>query len=399
MMTDYLYQFVIQKREQAIQIKKKYGDESITFADIDLSEIEFELIEWLSKILCSDIYQRNKDEKVYTLFLASLCHISRNGFTQGGILKTIDSYLDYEFDRNKYYYLLKKTLTFFNITVVFEGKDYYQNAIAAQAGIPYNFHKLVFNFSKIFWVWFKNYSQEKKDKVLRSFLAKSKLDELYIYKESDYREMKEIINKLEEYKTNLYYLCLQFNEIFTAVEAYPVVINEFNIESACDDISCKLGYNILTIIKQDVKHLLIQMSEDVGFFKFNKIKNLLSENEKIELPDGTKSFKKQYSLIDFICGQHKIINITYNVSYPNFSLDYLYYIPCNNIIQIENVCIYKSTEIFDISKNGFLDSPHKFIYKDFNGYVYVLHVPAATIVEIDGKLLNNSKKENKLVPR
>src|SRR5665647_1208593 len=93
-----IYKIILERENEQREINSQKGYFQYVFAyeDIDLDDIfRTELIEIFPYIL--EYYNKGFAQKVsvktYKVFLAVLCETAKNGFTQGGILKTIEEYI------------------------------------------------------------------------------------------------------------------------------------------------------------------------------------------------------------------------------------------------------------------------------------------------------------------
>lgn len=385
-----------------IEIKKlEFNEEGyknvkkIQYEHIDLDDIFNDLINIIApSIDYFNVLKNNPVSKqLYRVFIAALCQISKNGFSQGGILKQIDEYIGFEFNRNRYYRLIKSALKSEKIKVLSQEGHKYEATIVYESGIPKKFHKDIFKFFKLYWKWMKGIETEERRDFLRAFVEFKEISDVYVYDKNDYNKMKYYRDQMNYFQEKVIKTCIRLDKIYSEIDKIDYDINEANINDICINISEKLGYNInLVISAEDISKDIIESSHIVGFVKFKKILENLLPNEEITLPTGQKINKDKYYVDNFICGIHIVKNIKYEVIYP-FGLscnDYLQ-LPRDKVIKRNDYYIYTSNNYFEVEVDGYPVNVRELIWNNTDIYIYVGKVPKASCAYIDGFLVNGTE--------
>lgn len=398
---------VITQRIQAqsdLNNEKKLFKDRVSFEDINLDDILDDLIKLIPPILEYNKYFSSISTKIYKVYVAALCEIAKRGFSQGGILKTIDKYIGFEFDRNRHYDLLNRALQSERIEVRSEYAHKYEETIIYESGIPKEFHRKAFYFFEIYWRWFKSIDIKERHVFLERFLTTNEIEKIYFLDYLDFHRIRNLLEEMDTYRAKLLKTCKRFELVFSAIDNYIGCIDEKNIEKVCEEINEDLGFNIFTVIRlKEINKIFINYSQKVSFSNFEKLINTLNNTEKIILPNGVERESAAYREINFICGIHIIRDIEYEVGYPiGFSLEELLKLQKNKIHYHGKNVIYLSEDNFEVEIDGDNKIVREVIYNSFEGYVFIGSIPSASIANIDGKRvgsLENTKFEASIKKR
>ncbi|WFA10073.1 hypothetical protein [Tissierella sp. Yu-01] len=402
-------QFIKEIRRLDIIITSRIEDKRLEFIDdgyksmkriqfeyIDLDDIFKELIEIIAPAMeYYNILQKQPvGKQLNRVFIAALCEITKNGFSQGGILKQIDEYIGFEFIRSRYYPLLKSALKSENIKTISQVGHKYEATLVYESGIPKQFHRDLFKFFKLYWKWMKGIETEERRDFLRTFVEFKEISDVYVYDKNDYNKMKYYREQMNSFQEKVIKTCIRLDKIYSEIDKIDYDINESNIKDICFKISEKLGYNINLVVRaEDISKDIIESSHIVGFMKFQKILKNLLPNEEITLPTGRKINKGKYYIDNFICGIHIVKNIKYEVIYP-FGLscnDYLE-LPRDEVIKRNDYYIYTSNNYFEVEVDGNPVNVRELIWNNTDIYIYVGKVPRASCAYIDGFLVNGTEE-------
>lgn len=382
---------IIVTREEAQRkqnAEKGFFKSRVSFEDIDLDDIFYTKL--VSLILPMQYYYklgtREFQFKVYKVYVATLCEMAKNGFTQGGINKTIDEYVGTSFDRNRHYDLLLKALQSQKIKIRYEYGHHYEETIIYEAGIPKNLHTQALTLFEIYWKWLKGIDTSERHRFLREFLQDKPLSSIFILDPRDYTRIKNIREAMNTYKAKLYKTCIRLEDVISAIDSYPDQITFENIHQVCTKISEDLGRNIFTIIRtQDIQNFYLKYARRVSFTKFQTIINGLSDYECITLPDNRKLTKTVYNANNFVCGIHYIKGNEFEVSYPiGLTLDEILALDRNKLLWQDKRIIYISSCPFEVEIDGFNKRVRELYHGGEELYIYAGTIPAASTAYIDG---------------
>lgn len=393
-----LYQIIQNKidKKRISFIEEGYLDHArINYEYINLDFIFDELIEVIPSIinLYREMQFRNIRKEMCCVFIAALCEISKRGFSQGGILKQIDEYIGFEFNRNKYYPLIKEALKCENIKIFSEAGHSYEATIVYESGIPKKLHKDLYQLFKIYWKWMRGIDSEERRDFLRAFIEKREICEEYIFDKSDYQSMHNLRDSMIDFQEKVIKTCIRIDKIYTEIDRLQEDVNEGNINKICGRISEHLGYNILTVLNEEViKRDLIDYAHCVSFSRFQKIIANLTSEEKIMIPTGQFVYSAKYSILDFMCGYHKVRQITYEVIFP-YGLkcrDY-YELPREMVIERKDHYIYVSECPFQVEIDGYPVNTRELVWNDEILYVFAGKIPPASSAYINGEIIHGSE--------
>lgn len=362
----------------------------INYEYINLDFIFDRLIDAIPPILefYKDGRYRHIKRQIYCVFIAALCEISKRGFSQGGILKQIDEYIGFEFDRNKYYTLIKLALESENIKILSNSGHQYEATIIYESGIPKNIHRDVYSMFKVYWKWMRGIDSEERRDFLRALIEKKNFNEAYIFDSGDRKKLYTLRDSMSSFQEKVIKTCIRIDRIYSEIDKIGIEVNKDNIDKLCTEISERLGYNILTVINEnELKSDLIDYAHCISFNKFKSILENLPPDEIIEIPTGEKVCCSQYN--DFICGYHRIRHITYEVVffYGLKCKDY-FELPRREIIERNEHYIYVSNEPFLVEIDGYEIAVRELIWRDQILYVFAGKIPTASSAYIDGKIIH-----------
>jgi hypothetical protein len=361
----------------------------ISFEDIDLEDIFSEelvpLLDLILKYFKSSAVCLIKN-KIYKIYIATLCEIAKKGFNQGGILKTMDTYIGFSFNRNRHYELIKEALHHENIVILSKrNSHYYEETIIYEAGIPKKFHRDVLSLFQLYWKWMKGIEKLERMQFLKDFINEEPIYETYILVSNDYERMKSYREVTSDFKEKTLKVCYKFEEVFCAIDEYPEFINETNIATVCSQISENLRYNIETVIRtSEIRKIFLNYSQRISFSKLQKIINNLSVEISIIIPTGITLTKERYNSRNFYGGLHNINGIVYEVSYAiGLTLEEIFSFPRQTVERQNQNYIYISDEYFEVEIDGIAQNVKTFIFRKESLYVYVGKVPSASVAYID----------------
>ncbi|MDD4781857.1 MAG: hypothetical protein PHT02_14810, partial [Tissierellia bacterium] len=332
-------------------------------------------------------------KEMYCVFIATLCEISKRGFSQGGILKQIDEYIG-GFDRNHYYDLIKKAISNEGLKIIEKNGRYLEATIVYESGIPNKFHSNLYSLFKIYWKWLKGIDYMERRDFLRAFIEKKPIYNEYIIDKSDYMKMCSLRESMIDFQEKVIKTCIRIDKIFSEFDKINEGVNELNINDVCKKVSERLGYNVLTVIgEKNIKKDLIDYTYCVSFNKFeNTISNLMP-NEKIKLPSGEYVTNQQYSQSSFILGLHEVRNNIYEVVFPyGLNCSDYYNLKRNEIIKRNEHYIYISEDWFQVEIDGYEKPIRELIWNNEQLYIFVGKIPAASSACIDNKIINSEEK-------
>lgn len=393
---------IITERKHNLELMyqaKGYDNFVISFEEIDLEDLlESRLVPLFLPILESYPYPFSQKKQMSVVFVAFLCEIAKRGFTQGGILKTIEQYIGGDFDRNKYYRILPDILKEENIEVTSRTGKKYENAIITEAGIPQNLHGMVMSIFKIYWKWFKYITPQKRHFELEHFIYDGQFTDLYILDEKDFTTLKREINDngFDAIAQKTLKVCLKLEEVFCEIDKFEEIVSEENINELCDSISKILGYNILTIVNErELKSEVVAYANRVSFNKFEKLLNKIFDTELIEIPTGEKVLKGNHKKHNYICGIYVVKGIKYEVSYPiALTLDDLLLLQRDKIHLINDYHIYISSEPFVVEIDGWEQELRQIVHKKNTLYIYAAKISSGVIAYINDEPVNLINNHN-----
>ncbi len=383
---------VIDNRQNAKKIEyinAGFEVSRISFEDIDLEDIfSEELVPLLGLTLkyFKSSAARQIKNKIYKIYIATLCEMAKEGFNQGGILRTMDTYIGFSFDRNRHYELIKEALHHENITILSNRHShYYEETIIYEAGIPKKFHRHVLSLFQLYWKWMKGIEKLERMQFLKDFINEEPIYATYILVPNDYERMKSYREVTSDFKEKTLKVCYKFEEIFCAIDEYPEFINETNIATVCSQISENLRYNIETVIRtSEIRKIFLSYSQRISFSKLQKIINNLSIDISIVIPTGITLTKERYNSRNFYGGLHSINGIVYEVSYAiGLTLEEIFNFPRRKVERQNQNYIYISDEYFEVEIDGIAQTVKTFIFRKESLYVYVGKVPSASAAYID----------------
>lgn len=369
--------------------------ERIQFEFVELDDIFQDLIKIIPLILSNYHYYVRLpfSKKIYKVFIAALCEITKRGFSKGGILKQVDEYIGFSFDRSKYYELIKIAFKSENIDILPQKSRKYEATLVYESGIPRKFHKSLNDLFKIYWKWMKGIDVDERKIFLRNFIEDKIINEVYIYDRTDFNRMKELKEEMNVFQEKVIKTCYQLDEIYTEIDKIEFRENRSNIDEVVETLNDRLRYNVKTIINvEELMNELINSSYKIGFRKFEYILNNLLPNTQIVLPTGKKIKKANYYYENFMCGIHKVGDVIYEVTYP-FGLtckDYTL-LPRNKVIKRNEYYIYVSNDYFDVEVDGYSVNIRELVWKDDIVYIFVGKIPIASSAYIDGHLINTTQ--------
>lgn len=391
-----LYAIIIDrfKKVESYYLSKGYMNQKVSFEDVDLEDLlEARLAPLFVSVLRAYPYPCTLKKQMSMIFVATLCEIAKRGLSQGGILKTLEEYIGFELDRNRYYRIIPEILREAKIEVVLETGKKYENAIICEAGIPRNLHSVVMKFFSIYWKWFKHVDQPVRHRELKEFLLSGNFTDEYIVDQSDFKTLKRVFEIIDSNNLSLKAIksCIKLEEVFVQLDEYEKIITKDNVNEVCEFISTKLGYNILTIVnEQNLKSEVISYANKVSFDQFRTILNNVPSNEKIIIPTGKSVIKNQLSIDNLMCGHYKVREVRYEVTYPiPLGVTDLLCLEENKIYNVNGVTIYVSSYPFVVEIDERKQkTTRELCYKDRYLYVFAGKIGAAAIAYIDGIPIN-----------
>jgi len=393
-----LYQFIqnqIEKKRLNLIEEGYINKKRINFEYLNLDDIFELLIDALPSII--DLYKERQykhiQKEMFCVFIAALCEISKRGFSQGGILKQIEEYIGYSFDKNRYYVLIKLAIKSEGIRVINNKNRYLEATIVYESGIPKKFHRDLYSLFKIYWKWLRGIDSEERRDFLRAFIEKSIFCEEYIAEVNDFNKICSLRDGMSDFQEKVIKTCIRIDKIYTEIDKIQEDINETNINEVCEKISEHLGYNILTVINENtLKSDLINSAHCVSFRKFQYIISNLAPDEKIKLPIGNYATNQQYSLTNFISGYHVVRSVIYEVIFPyGLKCQDYFSLPRNEIIKRNDHYIYISDDPFQAEIDGYEVGIRELVWKSELCYVFAGKIPTASSACIDGNLVNSEK--------
>lgn len=387
---------IIMKRFYHIEscyLAKGYVNHKITFEDVDLDDLlESKLVPLFMPIFDRYPHPHNKVKQMRTILVATLCEIAKRGLSQGGILKTLETYIGCNFDRNKYYRIIPEVLREENIEVILKSGKKYENAIICEAGIPRNMHGIVMTFFLIYWKWFENVGESVRQNELKAFLLKGHFSDEYILDSEDYDKLRRCSQAIEMNNASVKALkiCIRLEDVFSELEKNEDIVTDSKFNEVCERISKTLGYNILTIVNgRDLKRAVLAYTKKVTFSKFDRIIDNLASNELIHTPTGKDVFRRQLSKDDLMCGFYKVRNIEYEVTYPlPLGVIDLLNLEQNKIHYMNGYSVYVSKSPFLVEIDGWNQTVRRLCYKDKYMHVYAGKIRAAAVAYIDDSPVN-----------
>lgn len=378
------------KKVESYYLSKGYMNQEVSFEDVDLEDLlEARLVPLFVYVLRVYPYPCTLKKQMSMIFVATLCEIAKRGLSQGGILKTLEEYIGFELDRNRYYRIIPEILREEKIEVVLKTGKKYENAIICEAGIPRNLHSVVMKFFSIYWKWFKHIEQPVRHRELKEFLLSGNFTDEYIIDQSDFRTLKQVFEIIDSNNLSLKAIksCIKLEEVFLQLDEYEKIITKDNVNEVCEFISAKLGYNILTIVnEQNLKSEVIFYANKVSFNQFCSILNNVPSNEKVVIPTGKSVIKNQLSIDNLMCGYYKVRDVRYEVTYSiPLGVTDLLCLEKNKIHNVNGVTIYVSSYPFVVEiDEQKRKTTRELCYKDRRLYVFADKVGAAAIAYIDG---------------
>lgn len=393
-----LYQFIQNQTDKVRLNSLEEGyinKKRINYEYLNLDDIFDLLIEVLPLII--DLYKDKRfkhiQKEMYCVFIAALCEISKRGFSQGGILKQIEEYIGYSFNKYRYYELIKLAIKSEGILLIDNKKRYLEETIVYESGIPKKFHRDLYSFFKLYWKWLRGIDSEERRDFLRAFVENSIIHEQYIADINDFNKMSTLRNSMSDFQEKVIKTCIRIDKIYSEIDKIQEDINETNINNVCKKISEHLGYNILTVINEGaLTNDLISSAHCISFKKFQYIINNLAPDEKIKLPIGCYTSNQDYNITKFIAGYHVVRNITYEVIFPYGLKCYDYFsLPRNEVIKRNDHYIYLSEDPFLVVIDGYEIEIREMVWKNELLYVFAGKIPAASSANIDDNLINCDK--------
>jgi hypothetical protein len=395
---EHAYSLIVERKAERREQLYNYGYyiDRVSFEEIDLDDIFLKLLvplipNMLTKYGRADSATKVKMRKVY---LAAMCEVAKGGFPRGGILVTIDEYIGKVFNRNQHYQILKDSFEHEGIEAyVKNGRTLYEETIINESGIPRRFHRKAFRFFMTYWKWLKPCPDDERRIFLNELIEDGSQSGVYIYDQYDWNILSSCLRDMHDFKEKLRKTCEKLEKTLLAIDDYPEPIDSETFEIACYEISSKLGFNILTIIRADyIQKMLFDYATKVSFSKFAKIVQNVNPSEQIKLPNGTSRHASTYSVRNFLGGTHRIQHREYEVSYPvGLSLNEIFSLPCDSIYKLGQYIIYKSLDLFEVDIDGHLQLVREFIMDANTQYVFAGRIPSASYAYIDGIPIQGEK--------
>lgn len=370
----------------------------ISFEDIDLSDFfNNDLVPLFQPILdyYNFLFAREMHKKILKVYLAALCEMAKNGFIQGGILKTLDAYIGTPFIRSRHYDLLSQALASEKVRVWHDrGAHYYEETIIFEAGIPKKFHRSALKLFILYWKWMKGIDVAERREFLTCFVNDSSIYEVYIFDQTDYIKMKSLRDEMSGFREKTLKTCFRLEDVYCSIDEYQEVINSENIKSVCIKISERLGFKIQTVVRvSEIEKEFIDYAHRIGFGKFQKMLSNLSTDEKIILPTGKTTTKELYGMHNCYCGIHKIREVSFEVSYPiGLSISELSKLKRHMVIRQNQNYIYISEDSFEVEVDGRPEKIRQLIYGKEQLYIFIGKIPAAATAYIDGEQVQGDKE-------
>lgn len=325
--------------------------------------------------------------KAYRVYVASLCELVKNGLVNGGILKTMDARIGFEFDRNHHYDLLQKALKYEGIQV-FENKyRKYEETIINEAGIPRNYHTKCLEIFTLYWKWLRNFDFAERKAFLVDYFDDRALNKIYIVDRNDSLRFAYLKEETKSFSQKVIKTCIKLDAVFSAIDNYPDTITEDNINDAAAEISSIVGFNIFSVVRStNIRDYILSYAKQVSFLKFERILSSMPGSEEIELPNGTTKRVSDYHRFNYIGGRHLIRGNAYEVSFPiSLSIGELFALPMQNIHMIGNAVLYTSDEPIIAEIDGVGKPCRTFVnLKHDYRYIFYERIAAGSFAYIDG---------------